>query len=111
MNSRPEFMTPKPSNTQMEIPSILSKRKYDDAFDPATYDDERLAEHVDCVYQAEPESEPESPKTRCQEAADAAIADLNQAISPEKLLALGITCDSVDEMVAWCELWLKLSGK
>ena len=110
MNSpirRPEFMTPKPTNTQMEIPSILSKRKYDDAFDPATYDDERLAEHVDCVYQPEPEP----PKSRCQEAADAAIADLNQAISPAKLLALGITCDSVDEMVAWCELWLKLSGK
>jgi len=110
MNSpirRPEFMTPKPTNTQMEIPSILSKRKYDDAFDPATYDDERLAEHVEGVYQPEPES----PKSRCQEAADAAITDLNQVISPEKLQALAINCDSVDEIVAWCELWLKLSGK
>ena len=120
MNSpitRPKFMTPKPVNVKTEIPSILSKRKYEDAFDLENYDDERYGQHIDSDYFTHIVSngvyqpEPEQPKSRCQEAADAAIADLNQAISPAKLLALGITCDSVDEMVAWCELWLKLSGK
>jgi hypothetical protein len=47
---RPPFMSPNPQspkrNKNTFIPSILSKRKFEDAFDMETFDDERYGQHI-----------------------------------------------------------------
>jgi hypothetical protein len=53
ISERPDFMTPKPRSPKKktpaprpEIESILGKRKYKDAFEEATFDDERYDQHI-----------------------------------------------------------------
>lgn len=47
---RAPFMTPTPQspkrNKNIFIPSVLSKRKFEDAFDIETFDDERYGQHI-----------------------------------------------------------------
>lgn len=110
MNSttRPEFMTPKPtspkgsSGTKPE--SILGKRKYQDAFD--AHDDERYGQPIESDFFTS-----NIGHGVYQEAADGAIADLHSFLSKDKLQALSISCGSIDEMIAWCEMYCKLGNK
>ena len=106
-NTRPEFMTPKPKSPKRPVPepeSILGKRKYQDAFD--THDDERYGQHIESDFFTT-----NIGHSVYQEAADGAIADFRSFLSKEKLQALSVSCNTIDEMIAWCEMYCKISNK
>lgn len=118
MNSNTETSTKTQNNGN--ISNILGKRKYNEVFDNAGYDDERYGQRIDMkyfsnkighnVYQSYLPSPSPSP-SRCRDAADIVIADFRMVLDEKKLNALGTTCKNIDEMVAWCEKYITLSGK
>lgn len=101
--------------TTQNIESLLSKRKYSNAFDKDGYDDERYGQHIDdnffirkighCAHQDPP------PPTKCRETINSVITGFNQVLSNEKIELLKTSCENVEETVAWCEKYLALSRK
>jgi hypothetical protein len=47
---RPDFMSPRPRSPKKNIVSIISKRKFENAFDINTFDDERYGQNIQKDY-------------------------------------------------------------
>ena len=113
---RPEFMTPLPkSNKKTRVspePSALGKRKYSQSFSPVAFEDQRYGQHINNEYfkhnigHAVCQPEPRKP-SKCQETVDELISDYRAVFNRNQLQALGSTCDSVEDIVAWCEMYMK----
>jgi hypothetical protein len=112
---RPEFMTPFPMrNRQSRVstePSALGKRKYSQSFRPVTFDDQRYGQEIDNEYfkhnigHTVCQPEPRKP-SKCQETVDELISDYRAVFNREQLEALGTSCDTVEDIVAWCEIYM-----
>jgi hypothetical protein len=85
--------------------TTTGKRKYNNAFVPATYEDARYGNHLKGNYFL---------TNRGHDVYDAThetISEFNQIFSKEKMYLLGQTCDTIEDLVAWCENYLKASNK
>ena len=103
------------------ITQNIQKRDYADAFHEETYDDERFGQHIGDEYFTnnighgivveEQQQRPTSPQSNMfQKAADDAIDDLQQVIRKEMPCGLERNC-TVEEMIAWFEICLKVNEK
>ena len=112
----PEFMTPFPMrNIQTRVspePSELGKRKYSQSFRPVTFDYQRYGQEINNEYFKDNightvcQPEPRKP-SKCQETVDELISDYRAVFNREQLEALGTSCDTVEDIVAWCEIYMK----
>jgi len=112
-------MTPLPkSNKKTTVspePSALGKRKYSQSFSPVAFDDQRYGQHINNEYfkhnighaVCQPELEPRKPPSKCQETVDELISDYRAVFNRNQLEALGTGCDTVEDIVAWCEIYMK----
>jgi len=115
-------MSPKPlspkRNKQTRVspePSLLGKRTYSQAFNPITFDDRRYEQHIDNEYfkhnigHAVCQPEPIKPikPSKCQETVDELISDYRAVFNSNQLKSLGTGCDKVEDIIAWCEMYLK----
>ena len=112
--NRPDFMTPFPRRSATHLGEIgdtttysttTGKRKYNNAFVPATYEDDRYGNHLKGNYFLTNRGHDVYDATRDT------ISEFNQIFSKEKMSLLGQSCDTIEDLVAWCERYLHASTK